>query len=452
MSGPVAGSATGLHRVGRQFALLWIGETVCDLGTVLTQFALGVWIYQRSGSTQQFAFVSLAALLPAMLVAPIAGTLADHFDKRRVIVAVDAVSLVVTVGLALLLSLGRLAFQHLYVANALGAIMASIRSPSYQAALTAAVPEDSFTRANGLRNLASSVLALVGPLLAAGVMAWIGLGGILMINLVTMVAGLVAVCWALFDPSGREVATAAASKRSVIEAFTTTVSSAIAYFRREPLMLGLLLYTVVHDGALVLASTMLAPLVLSTYSSATLGLVSSCGAAGGLIGALVLVVVNPSTKLVLWLLVSNICVSICVMVVGAQTSVAVFCTCAFLALLAGSGSGACSTALWMRNTPSATRGSIAALLNLSHLAVASAVLAIGGLVSDRVLEPALAKGGAWEGTVGRWIGVGQGRGLGFLFVVAGGLCTLVSLIALGRSGVRRLDQLAATRRGASVSR
>jgi diaminobutyrate-2-oxoglutarate transaminase len=427
------------EELGRQFCLLWIGETACDLGLILVQFGLSVWIYQKSGSAQQFAFVFLAGTIPVIVFAPVAAALADYFDRRRVIVLLDLAAIVLMSAVGVLLLLGHLTLHSLYVTSALSAWIASIRLPSYLAALIQAVPERSLTRANGLRNLSSSVLSLVGPLLAGGVMAAVGLAGALVISLVMMTAGLGAVYAALYHGARVELVPPAIVRPPLLKAFVMGMKPAIVFLRREPLMFGLLLYTVVHDGTLVLASTMLVPLVLAAHSSSTLGLVSSCGAIGGLIGALVPVVVNPRARLVSWLLISNVCVAVCVVVVGFTTSAVVWCVCASLALLAGSVAGACSMALWMRKTPLSRLGGIASLLNMTHAAVAAAVVTFGGIVNDRLLEPALSKGGAWENTLGLWVGSGKGRGLGLLFIATGVLCAIVSLVALANSGMRRLD-------------
>ncbi len=82
------------------------------------------------------------------------------------------------------------------------------------------------------------------------------------------------------------------------------------------------------------------------------------------------------------------------------------------------------------------------MLGLSQLVISSVVILLGGLLVQRVFEPALAAGGVWESSVGRWLGTGKGRGFGLLFVTTGSLCTVVSLFWLLRSSLRRLDDVA----------
>lgn len=52
------------------FAVIWFGQLVSVIGSGLTSFALGVWVFQRTGSATQFALIGLSAVLPRVLVSP----------------------------------------------------------------------------------------------------------------------------------------------------------------------------------------------------------------------------------------------------------------------------------------------------------------------------------------------------------------------------------------------
>src|SRR4028119_935556 len=64
------------------FILIWFGQMVSLIGSGLTGFALGVWVYQRTGSVTQLALISLFTILPGIVISPIAGTLVDRWDRR----------------------------------------------------------------------------------------------------------------------------------------------------------------------------------------------------------------------------------------------------------------------------------------------------------------------------------------------------------------------------------
>jgi hypothetical protein len=69
--------------------VVWSGQLVSVVGSGLTSFGLGVWIYQRTGSATRFALVGLFAVLPKIALSPLAGALADRWNRRRAMVLGD---------------------------------------------------------------------------------------------------------------------------------------------------------------------------------------------------------------------------------------------------------------------------------------------------------------------------------------------------------------------------
>ncbi|WVV46946.1 hypothetical protein THH46_17315 [Pseudomonas sp. NA13] len=84
--------------LGRGFYFLWCGESLALVGTALMEFALGVWVYNHTGSAVAFANVVLAATLPAVLFLPLAGGLADRISHRVIIVCCDVTLAVLLLG------------------------------------------------------------------------------------------------------------------------------------------------------------------------------------------------------------------------------------------------------------------------------------------------------------------------------------------------------------------
>ena len=84
------------------FLAVWAGQVVSALGTGLSGFALGVWVYQRTGSATRFALITLVTTLPGMLLTPIAGALVDRWDRRRAMILSNVGAGFTTLILALL--------------------------------------------------------------------------------------------------------------------------------------------------------------------------------------------------------------------------------------------------------------------------------------------------------------------------------------------------------------
>jgi DHA3 family macrolide efflux protein-like MFS transporter len=72
------------------FGIVWSGQVISFIGFGMSSFALGVWIYQKTGSVTQFALTSLFIVLPRVVLGPLAGALGDRWDRRNVMILSDA--------------------------------------------------------------------------------------------------------------------------------------------------------------------------------------------------------------------------------------------------------------------------------------------------------------------------------------------------------------------------
>ncbi|MCR6479408.1 MFS transporter [Variovorax sp. ZS18.2.2] len=430
-----------LLRARSTFALLWLSETAFDLGTTLVSFAVGVWIFSRTGSAQDYSFSVLAAALAAMLVTPFAGALADRHDRRWVVLSCDVAAIVGTFAIVLALMSGRLGIGALYAYAAVAAAVGALRRPAIRVAVSRFVPRDRFAQVGGLTGISRALVQVGAPAAAGFLMARTGLQGVMATQLCLLLAGA-ALVFAALTRAGSDVRGGPrAGDPPVRTSPWASLAGALAYLREQPLMAALLGYGALVQCLLVLATTLVTPLVLSTHSSDVLGLVMSVGIAGGLLGSVLVATAFIRHGLMRWVLACDAVQCAAVLAAGCATTPAWWCAAAFVCLFCGSTSVACSHALWMRKAPMGRQGSVFALITASNMGVMCVVLLAGGWLADAVLEPALRPGGALAATVGAWFGTGPGRGIGFLFFVSGAIGLVLTVLALGHRRLRRLETL-----------
>ena len=82
----------GLNKSFKKFLLLWSGELISAIGSGLTSFGLGIYVYQQTGRVSSTALITLLAFLPSLLLSPIAGVLADRYDRRLLMILGDSLS------------------------------------------------------------------------------------------------------------------------------------------------------------------------------------------------------------------------------------------------------------------------------------------------------------------------------------------------------------------------
>ena len=120
----------------RTFLVVWTGQLVSQIGTAMSTFALLIWIYERTGRATTVALLGFFWFVPAIALAPLAGVWIDRHDRRRIMLLADAGAAVMTLGVLLLYTGGRLEVWHLYVAEAISGACWAFQGPAYTAAIT----------------------------------------------------------------------------------------------------------------------------------------------------------------------------------------------------------------------------------------------------------------------------------------------------------------------------
>jgi diaminobutyrate-2-oxoglutarate transaminase len=428
-----------LSSLGPTFLVLWSGITVSLVGPLLTVFALSLALFQNTGSVMAFSGMVVAQALPALIVLPWAGSLADNAGQRRsVLILVCGAKLILSLLLALLLWRSALALWHFYAFNVVIATILAFEVPALKTAVSSLLTKEQMTRGNGLIGLTTNLVQVLAPMAASGLIGSIGLPGIVIIQIVSCCLALILLMIATFRMSHNETPTKVQksfSLRSVMDNFF----EALAFFKRRRLLIGLLAYAMMLHGLMDLVSLLITPLVLSNHTTGDLSVILAIGLTGSLLGSGLLSVTENPGRLMIIILSCNVILSISVLVAGGGNSVTLYSICAFIAMLAGAVGTGCDQAFWMRKVPLERQGSIFALL-WAMLLIAQPVVAVtGGFLAEKVFGPALAEGGAWASSVGLLLGTGKGRGLSLVFVICGAACAILSMAALMHGRLRNID-------------
>lgn len=182
------------------------------------------------------------------------------------------------------------------------------------------------------------------------------------------------------------------------------------------------------------------PLILAYASASAVGTVFSVAALGIVAGSLVMSVWGGPKGRINGLLGSSMVLGIALMIVGSRASVPVAiagASLAFLVIPIGNGS---SQALWQVKVEPDVQGRVFAVRRLiAQIAAPFAYLAAGPL-ADNVFEPLFAEDGSLAGTVGEVIGVGPGRGIGFLFIILGLMAIATTVVAYLYGTLRNVER------------
>jgi MFS family permease len=151
------------------FRRLWLAQLGSQLGEAIALVAMPLLVYGLTGSAELLSLIFILQLLPRVVLAPIAGMLADRLDRRRIILRTD----LARAGLVALLPFTDRAWQIALVAM-LVAIGNALARPAELAAVPMVVSPGQLVPALSVSQVAASIIRIVGPALAAGVIAAAG--------------------------------------------------------------------------------------------------------------------------------------------------------------------------------------------------------------------------------------------------------------------------------------
>ena len=265
------------------FCLVWFGQLISLIGSGLTGFALGVWVYQTTGSATQFSLIYFCTELPAILVAPLAGAVADRWDKRRVMIVSDTGAGVSTVVMALLLAFGKLEIWHIYLAMAVSSTCNGFQLPAYYAIPTLLVSKQHFGRANGMIQLAKAARHLISPVLAGLLVGIVQLQGIMLIDFLTFGVAISILLALRFSslPSGKRSTQPNGS-------IWKDISYGWKYIFARPGLLLILLFFAVTNFTIGLVQVLITPMVLDFADAQVLGQILSLGSSVWVLGGVLM--------------------------------------------------------------------------------------------------------------------------------------------------------------------
>lgn len=177
----------------RDFLRIWAGQLVSNLGDGVHRVAVLWWARQATGSNMAVVAVALATTLPMILMAPVAGTLVDRVDRRRLMIVSDVVRFGTSALLALLFAADLLTLPVVLVAAVVAATAGSVFTPAYMASITMLVPADDRAKANSLVGVNEAVAGVLGPAVGGVLIGVWGTSSALWFDAATFVVALLLV-------------------------------------------------------------------------------------------------------------------------------------------------------------------------------------------------------------------------------------------------------------------
>ena len=402
------------------FTLVWLGQIISVLTTSMTAFALTIWVFQKTGSATALGLMQVFFITPLLIITPLAGVMVDRHNRKLMMMVSDLTAGLATISILILQAFGVLEIWHLYAAAIFQGLGNAFQWPAYSATISTMIPKENYGRANGLMSLIDMGPGVLSPMLAGALLPVFGLTGILSLDVGTFILAILILLF-VHIPQPPQTVEGTQSQGNILK----EAIFGFRYIFARPSLLGLQLVFFVGNLCTGIAYTVLAPMILlrTGNDSASLGLVQSAGAMGGVVGGVVMSAWGGFRRRVHGVLAGWMVCSFFFALMGLGTWVPFWIatnaiSALFVPLINGS-----NQAIWQTKVAPDVQGRVFSARTLIAWLTNPISPLIAGTLADYVLEPAMRAPSGLSSILGWLIAPGLGAGMGFLifFSCLGGM-------------------------------
>lgn len=421
------------NRSFTHFIIIWSGQLLSSIGNGLTGFALGIFVFQQTGSATSYSLIILASFLPSLLLKPIGGVICDRLDRRLIMILGDLGSAMSLFFILVMMMNGHSEMVVIYGGIISSSLFSAFQNPAYKASVTDILNEESFSKASGLMQLAESSKFLISPIIAGILMNLMNVKAVLAIDVSSFLLATLTVLI-----MKKKILPAKSESGKKQGCFLEAFASGFNYLFSRKSLLWLLLITSMVSFFIGFLQSLLGPMILVFASAETLGLVTSVSASGMILSSFFIGLFGKSEKKIPILSISLLLAGIFFSSLGISTNILFIMGSGFLFFMALPFINTSLDVLVRRNVDNHMQGRVWSIVSLISQFGMFIALASAGFLADSVFNPLLLEDGLLSPSIGKLTGIGPGRGIGFLFILSG---LFVSLIALFIGKLRILREL-----------
>lgn len=422
----------------RNFILLYIGQTISQLGSSMTSFATIIWAYSESGQVMASSLLAICSTVPYLIVSLLGGAVADNMSKKKIMLLCD---LVAALGSLLIMGCFYADCLQLWIlcgVNIVSGFMNAFQSPASQVAVTLLIDKEDYARVGGVQSVVGAVVGMLTPILAAGLLGFGGLGLVLIVDLATFFFAFFTLLIFVKIPD-----TVANDKKTSLQELWKSMAEGICFIKKEKgILLLLVMYSVLEFMGAISFDSMYSPLLLARTGNneMTVGIVSAFMAAGCMAASILISMTRPPEKKLPVMYAGSFMCLTGIMLFGMGRNIYWWCTVVLFGCFGAPIYQTYQTVILRERVSVDMQGRVFSMQGMITQILAPIGYLLGAVLADYVLEPFMQREGSVQAFFSFFVGTGRGAGIGLIFVLAG-LTGIVSLIILkGNKKIKELDE------------
>lgn len=419
----------------KKYIIFWLSQSVSQLGSAMTSFALILWVYSIKHSAMTVSLMSFCNYVPYVIVSLFAGAFVDAHSKKKIMLAADSVAAAGTALVLVLSVMNSLQIWHIYLVNGVIGVMNAFQAPASSVAIGKIVPEDKLSNVSGMSSFSGNLITVLTPVLTAFLFA---LGGLKCVIIIDLVSFLAAFCVLLFFISIPEERSDRKEKHSVFAGCGEGYSFLI---RNKGIFTIVLTMALLNFFSRLTYENILSPMILSRSgdNSFVLGAVNAVMGIGGIVGGIIVSAGKFSKDHVKMIYVSaGISFLLGDVMMGVGRNVIMWSFAGLMASFPIAFINAGQNVILYKKVPEQMQGRVFAVRNAIQYSTIPVGILLGGFLADYVFEPFMLKENAVAKVLHVLVGSGSGSGMAVMFLCTGLLGSLFSYFSYKRKAIQDL--------------
>ncbi|WP_303871098.1 MFS transporter [Acetobacterium wieringae] len=419
----------------KKFIILVAGSFISSIGSGLTDFGLAIYVLKLTGSVGATGIFASCAFLPAILLAPVGGVLADRYDRRLMMILGELLS-----GLALLICLAAvISPQPSLVAICIGvgisSIFSALTEPAFKATITDLLPEEDFIRAGGMVQLAGSAKLLISPVLAGLLLQVTTVSTLIILDMVTFFTTVLIIVL---------VRKGLVNKISTVtvSGFFSEMSAGIIAVRGKKGIVTTIIVMTIATFCLGFVQMLSKPLILAIAGERELGILSTVIAMGMMVGSIGISMIKQPKSYLRMLSIGLFGCGVFFALIGISENLMLIAGFGFMMFVFMPAIQIGAEVLIRTNLDNSVQGRAFGLIGLiTQMGYILAFIA-AGILADLIFEPFMQGNTELAISIGEVIGYGAGRGNALLIIITGIGLAVAGLVVARLRSIRTLEATA----------
>ena len=419
----------------KRYIVLWVSQSISQLGSSMTAFALILWTYRQTNSAFSVSIMSFCNYVPYILISIFVGVFIDCHRKKTVMLVADSIAALASLLILAFSIIGSLAAGHIYIFNAIVGATTAFQQPASSVAIAKIVPKNKLTHISGMNSFSNNLIVVFSPMLTSVLFS---IGGLPLILLFDLLSFAVAFCVLLFLIHIPE--------QIIREKFTYPFAGIMVGFHflknKTGILYIMLTMAAINFFSRLTYENVLSPMILSRSSAnnVVLGIVNASMGIGGIIGGLLVSIKKESKKKANMIYISA-AVSFLLgdLIMATGRNVFFWSFAAFAASLPIPFIMAEQNVILYKRIPENIQGRVFAVRNAVQYSTIPFGILLGGYLADYIFEPFMRSKTGIVSFLEILVGNGAGSGMAVMFLCTGVCGFAISIFSLHSKKIQELN-------------